>query len=103
MTLTECSDIPCRPKLKENMDYCMSHPEEISKISSVQKRVGSHPNDIGHVDVIRRHRLIMCGFTSQSNKLRVCIPDIRCTVLLLPCSGCLAAQPIEFVVPRWMR
>ena len=30
---------PCRPKLKEHMEYCMSHPEEVSKISSVQKQV----------------------------------------------------------------
>jgi vesicle-associated membrane protein 72 len=33
------------PRLKSHMDYCMSHPEEISKIASVQKKV----NDVKDV------------------------------------------------------
>ncbi|KAL6751241.1 R-SNARE protein, VAMP72-family [Haematococcus lacustris] len=27
------------PRLKSHMDYCMAHPEEISKVAAVQKRV----------------------------------------------------------------
>jgi hypothetical protein len=29
----------CRPTLKRQMDYCMDHPEEISKMASVQRKV----------------------------------------------------------------
>lgn len=29
----------CRPRLKYWMDYVQEHPEEISKIASVQKKV----------------------------------------------------------------
>ena len=29
----------CRPKLKEQMEYCMAHPEELTKVAAVQKRV----------------------------------------------------------------
>lgn len=32
------------PKLKEQMDYCMSHPEEVSKVASVQKQVDEVKN-----------------------------------------------------------
>jgi len=31
----------CRPRLKYWMDYVQEHPEEISKIASVQKKVRS--------------------------------------------------------------
>ena len=33
----------CRPRLKYWMDYCQEHPEEISKIASVQKKVHDPP------------------------------------------------------------
>ncbi|RYR14083.1 hypothetical protein Ahy_B04g070733 isoform C [Arachis hypogaea] len=29
----------CRPKLKEHMQYCIDHPEEISKLAKVQNQV----------------------------------------------------------------
>ena len=29
----------CRPRLKEQMDYCMAHPEELTKVAAVQKKV----------------------------------------------------------------
>lgn len=28
-----------RPKLKEQMEYCMAHPDELTKVAAVQKRV----------------------------------------------------------------
>ena len=28
-----------RPKLKEHMDYCMNHPEEISKLSKLKAQI----------------------------------------------------------------
>lgn len=28
-----------RPRLKEQMEYCMSHPDELTKVAAVQKRV----------------------------------------------------------------
>ena len=31
--------VGCRPKLKEQMEYCMAHPEELTKVAAVQKRV----------------------------------------------------------------
>ena len=33
--------MPYRPKLKEQMDYCMAHPDELTKVAAVQKRVPS--------------------------------------------------------------
>ena len=35
--LTCC--VSCRPRLKYHMDYCMEHPEELTKVASVQKKV----------------------------------------------------------------
>lgn len=29
----------CRPKLKEHMQYCVDHPEEISKLANVKAQV----------------------------------------------------------------
>ncbi|QHN93700.1 Vesicle-associated membrane protein [Arachis hypogaea] len=29
----------CRMKLKEHMQYCIDHPDEISKLAKVQKKV----------------------------------------------------------------
>lgn len=29
----------CRPRLKMHMDYCMEHPEELTKVAAVQKKV----------------------------------------------------------------
>ena len=31
--------VPCRPRLKYHMDYCMEHPEELTKVAAVQKKV----------------------------------------------------------------
>ncbi len=30
---------PCRPRLKYWMEYCEAHPEELSKVAAVQKKV----------------------------------------------------------------
>lgn len=38
-TATCCAAAPRRPRLKSHMEYCMAHPEEISKISAVQRKV----------------------------------------------------------------
>ena len=29
----------CRPKLKEHMQYCVDHPEEVSKLAKVKAQV----------------------------------------------------------------
>jgi hypothetical protein len=36
-----CCMPACSPRLKSHMEYCMAHPEEISKIAAVQKRVSN--------------------------------------------------------------
>lgn len=35
----ESSSLKCSPKLKEQMQYCAEHPEEISKLSKVKAQV----------------------------------------------------------------
>lgn len=32
-------ELGCRPRLKYHMDYCASHPEELSKVAGLQKKV----------------------------------------------------------------
>lgn len=33
------SNLMCRPKLNEQMQYCVDHPDEISRISKVKAQV----------------------------------------------------------------
>lgn len=35
----QCSTVFNRPKLKEHMQYCMNHPEEISKLSKLKAQI----------------------------------------------------------------
>lgn len=63
----EC-EVPggCRPRLKYWMDYVQEHPEEISKIASVQKKVrirgvhASFTSHVGHIGVIVRRGISVC-------------------------------------------
>lgn len=34
----------CRPRLKYHMDYCMEHPEELSRVAGLQKKVDEVKN-----------------------------------------------------------
>lgn len=61
--------IHCRPKLKEHMQYCVDHPEEISKLAKVKAQVsevkGVMMENIEKVDVlfgcIKSHELHICA------------------------------------------
>ncbi len=37
-------DMSGRPRLKMHMDYCMEHPEELSKVAGLQKKVDEVKN-----------------------------------------------------------
>jgi hypothetical protein len=49
-----------RPKLKMQMEYCMSHPEEISKVASVQKKVREVPGSCGGLHAGTGHQNLLC-------------------------------------------
>lgn len=48
--------IKCRPKLKEHMQYCVEHPEEISKLAKIKSQVsevkGVMMENIEKVDIL---------------------------------------------------
>lgn len=40
----QCLRMVCRPRLKHHMDYCMEHPEELSRVAGLQKKVDEVKN-----------------------------------------------------------
>lgn len=64
LKLVICSSVDCRSKLKEHMQYCVDHPEEISKLAKVKAQVsevkGVMMENIEKVDSLDLSVLLTC-------------------------------------------
>jgi hypothetical protein len=57
-----------RPRLKHHMDYCMEHPEELSRVAGLQKKVDEVKNVM--VDNIEQACGVPCLFCCPVPALR---------------------------------
>lgn len=54
-----------RPKLKENMQYCVDHPEELSKIAKVKAQV-SEVKGVMMENIEKVY--VLCGYNKSSSQ-----------------------------------
>ncbi|XP_020594437.1 vesicle-associated membrane protein 721-like, partial [Phalaenopsis equestris] len=68
------------PKLKEHMQYCMEHPDEISKLSKVQAQVSQVKGIMmENIEILFDRQEKIDGLVDKTENLRsqVCILSLR--------------------------